>query len=246
MLLVYYDESFSCCVNQQVKLKLGLKIAMSLSNEGNAYLQVRILEIICIHSPITDCIYCCIIVVVFCICTGKWILEAFQERFSFMLDSDEGLRWSSLSSSIYYGTFYATFFYWSRSLTCLYFWFVSPLWFVNWHPFHLLVTSSVLCCLQGFEATQFRAWKVSLFWCWGRQCRLGKTLGFFAFWPQNWKTRAPIYWAGMPTFFPTIVFILVWYLHSLSRFYLSTAFGFHVERWSCGIYEGEIFWKPSC
>lgn len=135
MLLVYYGECFSCRVNQQVKLKLGLKIAMSLSDEGNAYLQVRFLEIICIHSPISDCIYCCITVVIFLICTGKWILEAFQDRFSFMLDSDEDLSWSSLSSSIYYGTFYAIFFYWSRPLTRLYFLFLSPLWVVNWLPF---------------------------------------------------------------------------------------------------------------
>lgn len=101
----------------QVKIKQALKIVMSISSEGNAYLQASLLKL-SIHLiyhffrilKVVHAIYNYSLFIKSFIYVGEPVLEALQARPSFLFCCYENFRWAGLSSCVFVGTFHAIIF----------------------------------------------------------------------------------------------------------------------------------------
>lgn len=118
--------------SMKVKLKQGLKLAMSISSEGNGYLQVWMSHGFFIFLlPSTFAVASAYswlfgwnpywhVTYFQWNSVGNWILASLQGKPTFLLPSDEDCGWGCISSCMFIGTFYAIFYSWGRfTLFCL-------------------------------------------------------------------------------------------------------------------------------
>lgn len=135
----------------KVKLKQGLKIAMSISGEGNAYLQVtfKLLHSLFLFSShpkysfiqfdVHGCV-CCFLSSCAIYFVGNCILAPLQGKPISLLSCYKNCCWDCISSCLFIGTLYAIFHSWGKIIslyTCVPLLLVFCL-VIPWHFWHFL------------------------------------------------------------------------------------------------------------